>query len=553
MKYREEQFRNEPQEDFSNPKVHARIEEAVRYIDSKRLDMLKPCPILIGGKEYYTKEYIEVYDPADCYKIFGKVCKTTPELLARACTVAEQAFRKSQELFWDDFDGWLHRRKHVVRNAVSFIREERYHIATIIAHEVSKSIKGALGEVEEAIDFGELYLRHIDDVFVRVYSRPDLVSEKNIRIPLPKGPIAAISVWNFPFSLSVEKIFAAYLTGCPVLFKPAEQSPIIGYYLARLLLRAGMEADFIAYLPGHGDTGEALVRHRFVSGVCFTGSMSVGHKINTAAALSVADDPYGYPYGIKRFEPELGANNPMIVTRSANLDDVIKAVLRSKWEQQGEKCSALQRLIIVAEPKHEFSVSATSRIIDAASSLEYGHPANRKKKYNYNAVIDRNAFDRIKKRIADCAEIKQPLLAVDLSHMEECGYFIGPQIFEGIPHDSPLVGEEIFGPVLFIFFAGTLKEAILLANAYPHITAGIYSQSEEEKKQFVRGMVTGGKSGLIYVNREIIGAVAGQHQFGPMNQSGSGYKLGTKDRLHFFINEAGICENYMSQGVLFTA
>jgi len=548
---KEEWFRNEPQEDFSDPKIHARIDKGIEHLDLCRLDMLRPCPVIISGKDYYTDKYIEVYDPADRYKIFGKVCITTPNLIEMACRIAHETFQMSLIASQDDFDGWLEKRKRVVRRTLELIREERYTIAPIISYEVSKSLRGAFGEIEEAIDFGELYLRYVDDVFVSTHTRPDLQSEENIRLIIPRGPTVGISVWNFPFSLLFEKIIASYVMGCPIILKPAEQSSIIAYYLVRLLLRAGMEPGFISYLPGYGDVGEAIVCNRYTAYNCFTGSMEVGHKINVAAAVSVAEDPYAYPYGMKRIEAELGANNPMIVTRSANIDDVIKAIIQSAFEQQGQKCSALQRVFIVAPRDHEFSKTVLPRLVDAGSSLEYGHPVRSRKKYNYNAVIDRDAFDRIKKRIAYCKHICEPLLYVNLAEMEEEGYFIGPTIFEEIPHNSSLVGEEIFGPVLFIFFVDTLEEAIRLANVYPHITAGIYTQSEKEKKQFIRGMIIGGKTGLIYVNREIIGAVAGQHQFGPINQSGSGYKLGTKERLRSFVNEVGTCKNYMSQGVLF--
>lgn len=551
MMIQNEYFRNEPQEDFSDPHIIAKIEQGIKAFESKWFGVMKPRPVIIGGDEDNTGDYMDIYDPARRFRLLGRVRIATPDNVEKACLVAHRAFQKSLEFFWDDFDGWLLGRKRVIQKALELIREERYIIAPLISCEVSKSLKGSFGEIEEAIDFGEYYLSQVDALFERVRTRSDIETEKNMRIPVPRGPTVAIKVWNFPLSLSFESIGASYLAGCPVLFKPAEQSSLVGYYLVDLLLRAGMESDFISYLPGYGDIGEALVKNPYTAHICFTGSMEVGHKINVAAAVAVAENPYAYPCGTKRIEGELGANNPMIVTRSANIDDVVKAILVSKWNQEGRKCSALQRLFIVASPEHEFSKALMSRVIGGASSFEYGHPVFGKKRYSNNAVIDGEAFKRIKDRINECRKIKEPLLEVDLSDMEEDGYFIGPVIFEGIPHDSSLVREEIFGPVLFIFFVDSLEEAIRMANMYPHITTGIFTQDAKEKGQFIRGMMTGGKSGLIYVNREIVGAVAGQHQFGPINQSGSGYKLATPNRMRLFVNEVGVSENFLSQGVLF--
>lgn len=551
MMIQNEYFKNEPQEDFSDAGVIARIDNGIKLFRSSWVGITKPYPVIVGGEREHTDNYIDVYDPAHRFHLLGRVCIATPDLVRRACAGADSAFQKDLEYFWDNFKAWIAGRKRVMRKALELIREERYTIAPLIACEVSKSLKGAFGEIEEALDFGEYYLLQVDNLFVRVRTRPDLRTEENVRVAVPRGSTEGIGVFNFPFSLSFEKICASYLAGCPALFKSAEQAPITGYYLVDLLLRAGMEPDYIAYLPGYGDIGGLLVTDAAIAQICFTGSMEVGHIINTEAAIAVAGNPSSYPCGIKRIEPELGANNPMIITRSANIDDTVKAILSSKWNHQGEKCSALQRVFIVAPPEHEFSKTLLSRVIAGVSSFEYGHPVWGKKKYNYNAVIDRHAFDRIKNRINECKKIKEPLLEVDLSDHEEDGYFIGPSIHDGIPHDSPLVGEEVFGPMLFVFFTDTLEEAIRLANVYPHITAGIFTQSEKEKKQFIRGMAIGRKSGLIYVNREIVGAVAGQHQFGPINQSGSGYKLATPNRMRNFINEVGICENHMSQGVLF--
>lgn len=549
----EEFFINEPQEDFSDPQVQKRIEEGIRWVELQLIRPSKSCYPIIGGEDYIdldmSRGYIDVHSPSRIHNFrIGRVYAVDVKAIEKACALARIASKQTIGLFWDNPAVWLKKRKKVIENACSLLQSERYKIAPIISTEVSKSLKGAFGENNEAIGFGKLYLRDVDSAFQRILVQPNLQSEANFRIIVPRGPSLVIKPWNFPLSLSFEAICASYLMGCSVLYKPAEQSLLTGWYLVKLLLRAGMEPDMIAYLPGYGDVGEALVKHPYVAQISFTGSDVVGHIISEESTKAVSKNSLSFPYGIKRVEAELGGNNPMVITRSANIDDAIKAVIASKWEQQGEKCSAEQRVYIVAPHDHLFSKTIMSRLRDAVLSLEYGDPLRGKK--NYNAIIDKVAYDRIRIRIEECKKIKDPFLEVDLSHLQKGGYFIGPVIFEGIPHDSSLVGEEIFGPVLFVFFVDTLEEAVRLANAYPHITAGIFTNSEREKKYFLREMLIEGNAGILYINREIIGAIEGRHQFGPINRSGSGYKLGTKERLRFFVNEVGVTENYLSQGVI---
>jgi RHH-type proline utilization regulon transcriptional repressor/proline dehydrogenase/delta 1-pyrroline-5-carboxylate dehydrogenase len=426
---------------------------------------------------------------------------------------------------------------------IQLLKEEKFDFAANIVFEASKPQKSALIEVEEAIDFALLYSRHISEILEPVCYQPHLVSEKNRLFCVPRGPTVAISAWNYPFSLLFEKIVSSYLAGCPVLVKPAEQTPLIGWRTVDLFLRAGIHPLAIALLTGGGAIGEELVKSKLIANICFTGSKKTGLWISKLAGQTTGK------FGPKRVDLEMGGNNPMIVTRFADPNEALKGVIASKFGMAGQRCSALQRLYLVGKPDDSFWREWLNRLACTVSSLDWGHPADTKKRYQYNAVISESARDRLKEKISELRATKaRVVLECVLDSLS--GFFVGPAIFENVPHNHPVVSEEIFGPVLFVFFAACLEEAVRLANEYEHITCGLYSNLESEQEKFIQAMLTAGKSGNIYLNRPIVGSMVGRNPFGGRGLSGSGLKIGTPDRLKFFLDEVVVTKNLLSQGIL---
>ncbi|MBI4114858.1 MAG: aldehyde dehydrogenase family protein, partial [Candidatus Niyogibacteria bacterium] len=295
MKIIDVDFTNEPQEDFSNPEVRRSIDNALSEYEERRKKNLadnKIIPPIIDGKTYDASHgnIITVFDPADTARALGKVTFADQECIERACSVARDAYFRSMQNFASPsrFDDWIKEKKAVVQEYIQITREERYDIATEMINEVSKSQKGAFAEIEETIDFGEIYLRLVDDVFALYRYQPKLRAESNYCRNKPRGPSLLIKAWNYAFSLPSEAVLASYITGCPPLLKPAPQSSLVGYRVVDIMRRAikkvGADPGMVAYLPGDRDVGEALVRHPFIANITLTGSLKAGKRINRVAA-----------------------------------------------------------------------------------------------------------------------------------------------------------------------------------------------------------------------------------------------------------------------------
>ena len=205
----------------------------------------------------------------------------------------------------------------------------------------------------------------------------------------PRGVAAVISPWNFPLAIPTGMTAAALAAGNGVVLKPAEQSPGCSLALVEALRRAGVPADALALLPGHGEVGAALVEHPGVHVIAFTGSREVGLEIVRAAAQT----PPGQRH-IKRVVAEMGGKNCVIVDSDADLDDAVPAIARSAFAYAGQKCSAAARVIVheaVAEPLCE-------RLGGAVEALRTGSAAEFAT--DVPPVIEREARERVERYAA---------------------------------------------------------------------------------------------------------------------------------------------------------
>ncbi|PIR70649.1 MAG: hypothetical protein COU46_00510, partial [Candidatus Niyogibacteria bacterium CG10_big_fil_rev_8_21_14_0_10_42_19] len=330
------EFSNEPREDFSAFETRKKMDEALDWFLSKS-SFETEYPIIINGEEFrFMDGSFLSFDPAIRGLPIGRVYTANSSIVAYACKMAEKNY-------YENFGRPVEERIVVVGNILRLMREEKYRLAAIMVFESSKSQEGALAEVEEAIDFAEMYSQHATEILKSVFFQPSLKTESNVLHKVPRGPTVVISPWNFPLSLLFGRFIDSYLAGCPVLAKPAEQSSIIAWYVVDMMLRAGMDKGAIAFLPGYGDIGEKLVMNPSVANICFTGSRAVGFLVTRTAASFPGN------FGQKRVDLELGGINSIIVTPSADPDESIKGVISSKFGQQGQKCSALQRLFLVGD------------------------------------------------------------------------------------------------------------------------------------------------------------------------------------------------------------
>ena len=322
-----------------------------------------------------------------------------------------------------------------------------------------------------------------------------------------------------------------------VIMKPAEQSGVLAARFNLLCREAGFPPGVLNFLPGLGeDVGDHLVRHPRVDVIAFTGSKEVGLRIWEAAGRTMPGQA-----SLKKVVCEMGGKNALIIDSDADPDEAVLGSLYAAFGFQGQKCSALSRMIVLGENYERF----LARLVEAAANLTVGDPVN--PGVYVGPVIDAEAQKRILGQIE--AGKKEARLAFQGVVPADClaanGHFVPPTIFAEVPRTAKIAREEIFGPVLAVLRAQTLDEAIALANDTEFaLTAGMYSRSPAHLERARRELVAGN----VYLNRPITGAIVARHPFGGFKMSGGGTKAGGGDYLLNFVVPRVVIENVMRRG-----
>ena len=325
----------------------------------------------------------------------------------------------------------------------------------------------------------------------------------------------------------------ALATGNTVVLKPAEQSPGCALRIVQALRAGGVPPEAISLLPGEGDVGAALVRHRDVQTIAFTGSQPVGLEIIRAAAEVVPGQRY-----IKQVVAELGGKNCVIVDADADLDEAVPGIVSSAFIYAGQKCSAAARVLV-----HEaIADQLIARVAGAVSVLDVGQ-ADRLAT-EVPPVIERAAKDRID-RYAQIAE-RDGKIAARAEPVPERGWFCPPTVAVDLPPGSPVLEEEIFGPLLAIERVRDVEHACDIVDGLPFaLTGGLFAR-DPSTVRYVRGRTPVGN---LYVNRGITGAMVGRQPFGGNRLSGNGTKAGGPDYLRHFVEPRALTENTMRHGL----
>jgi RHH-type proline utilization regulon transcriptional repressor/proline dehydrogenase/delta 1-pyrroline-5-carboxylate dehydrogenase len=296
---------------------------------------------------------------------------------------------------------------------------------------------------------------------------------------------------------------------------------------------AGVPPGVLNYLPGKGSVmGAHLVDHKDVDLIAFTGSREVGLRIWQSAGITRPGQRE-----LKRVVCEMGGKNAVIIDTDADLDEAIVDCTYSAFGYQGQKCSALSRLILLEENYDR----VMERLLKAAASVRVGNPEE--PGITVGPVIDEAAYNRI----LDYIQIgkSEATLAYEREDVPSKGFFIPPTIFTDVKSNMRIAREEIFGPVISVLKVRDLDEAIAVANGTDYaLTAGFFSRSpaniDRAKAQI--------EAGNVYINRSCTGAVVGRHPFGGFKMSGGGTKAGGADYLLQFLVPRVVTENITRHG-----
>jgi RHH-type proline utilization regulon transcriptional repressor/proline dehydrogenase/delta 1-pyrroline-5-carboxylate dehydrogenase len=513
-------FQNEPHTDFT---IGVRRQEMINALAKVRSELGQKYPLVIGDKEVWTEKEIVSINPARPSEIVGRIAKGSTAEAEAALASARRALGR-----WSRTS--VEERARTLERAAEQMRQERFALAALEVFETGKTWIESDADVAEAIDFCNFYAQEMRRIAEDRYVIP---GETSINHYIPRGLGVVIAPWNFPLAILCGMTTAMIVTGNCVIMKPSEQSTVLGARFMEILRRAGLPSGVANFLPGSGaEIGAYLVSHPEIALIAFTGSREVGLRIYEAAGQTRPGQTQ-----LKKVVCEMGGKNAVIIDGDADLDEAVPAVIYSAFGYQGQKCSALSRLIVLKENYDR----VLRRLIDASRSLQIGLPED--PGTSIGPVIDEEAYQRIQQYIE--LGKKEAELAFQAKISRDEGYFVPPTIFTNVPPGARIAQEEIFGPVLCVLKAQDLDEALTLANDSPFaLTGGLFSRSPAHIERVRAEMQVGN----LYINRGITGALVARHPFGGFRMSGGGTKAGGRDYLQHFLFPRVVTENLMRRG-----
>ncbi|TGK05069.1 aldehyde dehydrogenase family protein [Leptospira semungkisensis] len=515
-------FHNEPLRDFSKEEERASLEKAFSSLKKELPFQVYP---IVSGKKKETSLKVSWSNPANRSEKIADIhyasLKDAEEAILAANRYSETWKNENPKT-----------RIQVLINAAQLLRAQKARLTALMSLEVGKGVKDIDAEIAEAIDFCEFYAQEAESLFHP--RQRNLPGEENTYYYIPRGTSLVVAPWNFPLAILCGMTVAPLVTGNTVIMKPAEQSSTIAFELYNILLQAGAPSSALHFLPGKGEEiGAYLVKHPLVHTINFTGSRAVGLGMIREAANQ--DTKF-----VKKVIAEMGGKNAIIVDEDADLDEAVLGSVASAFGFQGQKCSALSRLILLESNYEIFK----TRFIEALQSLKFGSPEDPSVKIG--PVIDSESKERLDKLAQEFAPKIVSRRTIS-GEIKQNGNFVDAIIFESEDPNSPLGQTEFFGPYVTLFKAKNFEEAIQIANNVDYaLTGGIYSRNPKHiqyaKEKF--------EVGNLYINRGITGAIVDRQPFGGYKLSGVGAKAGGPDYLRQFLEPVNITENTMRRGFI---
>lgn len=448
-------------------------------------------------------------NPADRRQSAGVFQDSVAEDIDRAVAAALRAF-----------PSWKRtpapKRGEIIYRAAGILKSRKDMLARQMTREMGKPLVEARGDVQEAIDMAFYMAGEGRRQFGQTMPS-ELPSKICMTRREPLGVCALITPWNFPLAIPAWKSMPALICGNTVVMKPSPESPLSMLSLAGILAEAGVPPGVVNCVTGSSpEPGAALVRHKDVRAVSFTGSTSTGRAVAAACAE-----------GFKRLALEMGGKNAIIVSAAANLELAVDGALWGAFGTTGQRCTAASRIIVDKRRYAKFAEAfvARARSLKAGDGLE---PS-----VQFGPVISEHQLARIEEYVLiGKNEGAQLLCGGDRITADGCehGWFYAPTIFGDCNPGMRIAREEIFGPVAALIPCDGVDEAIAIANDTDYgLSAAIYTQDVNEAFRAMRDV----ESGIFYVNASTIGAET-HLPFGGVKQTGNGRREAATAALDFY-------------------
>jgi len=479
---------------------------------------------LVNGCPCSGKEQL-VINPCDKRLTVGSVILAEPPDIGRALNEAAEAFT-----------AWrlcpVEKRSEYLQRAADLLEQYRLELVSLCVRESGRTIRDALAEVREAVDYCRYYAQSALALFSEPIKLPGPTGEENRLYHYGRGVYVCISPWNFPIAIFIGQITAALAAGNTVIAKPATQTVLTALRCIQLLHQAGIPEQVLQFLPATGGmTGRYVLPDPRVAGVAFTGSTATAQFINRELAQHHQD--------IVPLLAETGGQNVMIADSSALLEQLVQDAVVSAFNSAGQRCSALRVLFV----QEDIADKTIAMLIGAMQELTLGNPGVYQ--CDIGPVIDDAGLAKLAAHLEIMRRQAVVLYQSPLPEGLEHGSFFPPSLVE-IQSLSQLAG-EVFGPVLHLvrYRESELDRVIAAVNATGYgLTLGIHSRLDTAIKTIRRNV----KVGNIYINRNMIGAIVGVQPFGGMGLSGTGPKAGGPDYLRRFAVEQTVTINTAAIG-----
>lgn len=458
-----------------------------------------PTGLLINGEwvDASSGKTLPVYDPATGKELL-QIQDGNSEDALKALTAADEAQAE-----------WAltapRERAEILRRAFDLVQERAEDFALLMTLEMGKPLAEARGEVT----YGGEFLRWFSEETVRHYGRFGSTPEGNLTMIVrhkPVGPALLITPWNFPLAMATRKVAPAVAAGTTMVLKPAQLTPLTSQYFAQTMMDAGLPAGVLNVVSGSSASAisSPLMKDRRLRKVSFTGSTPVGRRLLADASENVL-----------RTSMELGGNAPFIVFDDADMDAAVQGAMDSKMRNMGEACTATNRILVHEDVAEEFN----TKFAEAMRARKVGRGTEADT--TVGPIIDGKARDDVHSLVTEAVDAGAEVLAGG-NKVEGDGYFYEPTVLS-VLENSPILSQEIFGPVAPVVQFKDEAHAIRLANASEYGLAAYLYTEDHNRALRVADQI---EFGLIGFNAGVISNAAAP--FGGVKQSGMGREGGAE-------------------------
>ena len=465
----------------------------------------------IGGEwvDSVTGRTYQVHNPAHIDQVIGEFQTSGSEDALKAVAAAKEGL-----IVWANTPAPT--RSNIIYKALEIMGRREDEMARTITIEEGKPIADAQGEVRRAMNIMEYAAGEGRRMFG--YTTPsELPNTVAYTVRRPLGVVGIITPWNFPLAIPTWKIAPALICGNALVFKPASATPLSAVKLLEIFEEAGLPDGVLNLVTGPGgQVGNALVESPDVKGISFTGSTEIGTELYYESAKR-----------LKKVQTEMGGKNAVIVLADADMDKAMGGIVSGAFGSTGQRCTATSRVIVEDEVYDQFM----EELIDRASKLTIGDgidPSN-----DVAPLSSQSQKDTVMEYIGIGTEEGADLVfggrALSGGDFDD-GYYVEPAIFAGVSPQMRIAKEEIFGPVLTVFRAKDLKEAIDISNSVEFgLSSSVYTKDITKAYEYINTIETG----MVHVNAPTLGGEV-HLPFGGLNASGVGQREQGTAAVDFF-------------------